>query len=115
QRRVEGRTTGYRRVAEPWRLRIGVGIERGLRVRIAAGPEAGTADFVRIGLARDAVGQPGHAARMQRRAPAGKARDGEIETAPEKMHRAHLAEKAGAEEAEDALDLDQGLPEAADG
>src|SRR5690606_34593251 len=46
---------------------------------------------------RDGIGQVGNAAGMERRAPAGKAGHGKIEAAPEEMHRARLAEEAGAE------------------
>ena len=93
-------------------LGIGVGIERGIIDRAAARPEAGAADFVRIGLAGDRVGQMRHAAGMARRAAAGKARHREIEAAPEEMHRARLAEKAGAELLEHAVGIDQDLQEA---
>ena len=50
-----------------------------------------------VGFARDFVGQGRDAARVQRRLPAGKARHRKVETPPEKMHRADLAEIAGAE------------------
>ena len=54
----------------------------------------------------------GNAAGMARRAAAGKARHREIEAAPEEMHRACLAEKAGAELLEHAIDVDRNLKEA---
>src|SRR5712672_995605 len=56
-----------------------------------------------------------HAAGMARRAAAGKACDRKIETAPEEMHRACLAEEAGAELLEDAVGIDEDLQEAPDG
>ena len=56
QRPVVARTRGYRSVAEAGRLGIGVGIEGSLRKSLVAGPEPGTADFVRIGFAGDGVG-----------------------------------------------------------
>src|ERR1700730_847372 len=53
-----------------------------------------------------------HAAGMARRVPAGKACDREIEAAPEEMHRACLAEEAGAELLEDAVGIDENLQKA---
>src|SRR5688500_8377316 len=52
------------------------------------------------------------AARMGRRAPAGKARYGQIETAPEKMDRAAFAAELRAELLEDAVALLKDAPEA---
>jgi hypothetical protein len=49
---------------------------------------------------------------MKRGAPARKPRHREIETAPEEMNRACLAEKAAAKELEDAIGLDERAPEA---
>src|SRR6185295_12149811 len=63
----------------------------------------------------DRVGQMWHAAGMTRRAAAGEARHREIETAPKEMHRARLAEKAGAELFEDAVAVDEDLQETSDG
>ena len=51
----------------------------------------------------DRVGQMRHTAGMARRATAREARHRQIETAPEEMHRARLAEEAGAELLEDAV------------
>ena len=48
---------------------------------------------------------------MNRRAPPREARHGEIEAAPEEMHRAHFAEKTAAEQLEDAIGLNQRAPE----
>ena len=48
---------------------------------------------------------------MQRSATAGKTGDGEIEAAPKEMHGARLADKAGAEEFEDAIGADERPPE----
>src|SRR5882672_469829 len=63
----------------------------------------------------DRIGQMRHAARMARRATAREARYRQIETAPEEMHRACLAEEAGAELLEDAVGIDEDLQEAPDG
>src|ERR1700723_1518085 len=54
----------------------------------------------------------GYPARMARRTPARKAGHGEIEAAPEEMHRARFAEESGAELLEHAVDVDQDLQEA---
>jgi hypothetical protein len=81
---------GYGRITKTLRLGIGIRIERRLRKSIAAGPEARAADLVRIGFARDRIRQAGHAAGMLRRPASGKARHGEIEAAPEEMHRARF-------------------------
>jgi hypothetical protein len=59
-----------------------------------------------IGFARHIVGQAGDAAGMARRAAAREARHCQIEAAPEEMHRAGLAEKAGAEMLESMIDAD---------
>src|SRR6185503_9937307 len=50
-----------------------------------------------IGLLRDRIRQVRHATGMARSRPPRKACDRQVETAPEKMHRARLAEKAGTE------------------
>src|SRR5207237_1185640 len=59
-------------------------------------------------LASHIVRKPRHASRMRRRAAARKARDGEVERAPEQMYGRDLAEKAGAELPEHPLDLAKG-------
>ena len=110
----ERRVRPHLRRAEARWLRIGIGIERRIIDRAAARPEAGAADFVRIGFAGHRIGQIRHAAGMARRAPAGEARHREIETAPEEMHRARLAEEAGAELLEDAVAVHEDLQEAPD-
>src|SRR6185437_8588032 len=48
---------------------------------------------------------------MRRRRPAGEARHRKIETPPEEVHRARLAEEAAAEELEDAICLNEHAPE----
>src|SRR5262249_47221777 len=101
-----------RSIPTPIRRRIGVGIERRIAHRTAARPEPGARHLMRIGFARDCVGQVGYTARMRRRPSSGKARHGQVETAPEKMHRAHFAEKAGAEITEYVVRREQYAPEA---
>src|SRR6185437_13956551 len=49
---------------------------------------------------------------MRRRFAAGETGDGEVEAAPEEMHRAHLAGEAPAEGGEDARPLHEKAPEA---
>src|SRR5258708_31057609 len=53
-----------------------------------------------------------HAAGMARRAAAGKTRHSEIETAPEKLQRAGLAEEAGAELLEHPIGIEKNLKKA---
>src|SRR5262249_45092454 len=113
ERCVEARRHRPRgRVSEALRLRIGVGVEDGLPEAGVPGPEAGAADLVRVRLARDPVRHVGNAARMRRRGAAGEAGHGEIEAAPEEVHRAALANEAGPEDLEHPVDLDEGKPEA---
>src|SRR5262249_36009255 len=73
----------------------------------AARPEAVADHLVRIRLAHER----GPFAR--RRGAAGEARDGEIEPAPEKTHRAALAEELASTTGEDALRLQHDSPHAA--
>src|SRR5262249_22838492 len=53
-----------------------------------------------------------HAARMRRRLSSRKTRHRQIEAAPEKMYRTHLAEKAGAEMRKYIVRREQDAPEA---
>ena len=66
---------------------------------------------MRVGFARDGIGEVRHAAGMLRGAPSGETRHGEIEAAPEKMDRAALATKFRAEFLEDAVGLQENAPE----
>ena len=95
--------------------RIGVGVERRIIDGTAAGPEAGGADLMRIGLACNGIREAGDAAGVQGRGAAREAGDSQVETAPEQMHRTDLAEKARAEELEHAVDFNQRTPEADQG
>src|SRR5690349_18484772 len=92
-------------LAEARRLGSHVGIEGG-RADAAAGPKADAADFVGIRFTRDGIG-----ARALGSAAAGKARHRMVEAAPEKMHRAGLAQKARAELLENAVHGDEDLAE----
>src|SRR5512138_3731230 len=56
-----------------------------------------------------------HASGMAWRRTAGKARNREVEAAPEEMHRARLAEKTGAELFEHTIAVDEDLLEALHG
>src|SRR5205085_9959538 len=85
-RAVPGRLRANRGTLEArWRWR-GVRVERCLLNRAAARPEAATDHFMRVRLARDAVGL-----RPLRRSPAREARHRQVEAAPEKVDRAALA------------------------
>src|SRR3954452_17134651 len=112
ERWLEAGARRHNPVAEARRLRIGVGVERGAREGVVAGPKTGARELVRIGLARERVRQPRQAAGTGRRRPPRDPRHREVEAAPEEMHRARLAEKTGAEELEDAIGLDERAPEA---
>jgi hypothetical protein len=63
---VEAGVGRYRSVAEPRLCGIGIGIESSVRKRIIARPEPGATDLVRIGFARDCVGQSGYSTGMAR-------------------------------------------------
>src|SRR5580704_2629382 len=73
--------------------RVGVGIERCIVDEASARPEPGAGDLVRIGLAHDSIRQMGYPAGMLRGMAPGEARDGEIETPPEEVNGARLAEE----------------------
>src|SRR5439155_11541105 len=78
---------------------------------VVARPEPGATDFVRIGFARDCVGQPGDPAGMERGPPSGETGDRKVETAPEKMDGTRLAQKTAAEELKHTIDLNERPPE----
>src|SRR5205814_10637538 len=80
------------RIGKAGRLRIGIGIKRGLAKAAIARPKAGAADLVRIGFAIDRIRNI-RVAWRRGRAVAREAGDRAIEAAPEKMHRAHLADE----------------------
>src|SRR5215472_2752814 len=67
---------------------------------------------MRIGFADDGVRQVRHATQMRWRPSSGKAPHGQVEAAPEKMNRAHFAEKAGAEMRKHVMCREQYAPEA---
>src|SRR5205823_6980855 len=77
-----------------------------------AGPEPAAADLMGIGKLHHPVGAVWYAARVLGRRPAGEPADGQIETAPEEMHRTHLAHKTGTKLLHHALHDHQRLPEA---
>src|SRR5437016_10527423 len=95
---VESGVRTDRRFAERGRFGSYIGIEGGLLNIAAAGPKADAAGFVRVGFAGNDV-----RAGTLRSAAAGEARDGEIETAPEKMYRAGLADETRPELIQDAV------------
>src|SRR5262249_48798642 len=68
------------------------------------------AHLVRIGLAGDDVREVRDAARVEWRAPAGETGHRKIEASPKEMHRARLADKAGAKQLEHTIALEQHAP-----
>ena len=68
--------------------------------------------LLRVSFAGHRIGQMWDAAGMRRRRTSGKARDREIETAPEKMHRTAFAAEAGAKLFQDPIGLQKDAPEA---
>src|ERR1700722_13614232 len=115
KRWVKGAPLRDLRVAEASWLWIGVGIEGGTRKRFVSRPKARAAHFVRIGFARDVIGQARHAPWVGRGGSSREPRDGKIEAAPEEVDCARLADKSAAEELEDAVRLHQRAPEAMGG
>ena len=67
---------------------------------------------MRIGFPRNVIGQPRHAARLERGTPVGEVRHREIKAAPEEMDWAALPQEAAAEEFEETINLEEGTPEA---
>src|SRR4051812_636038 len=96
---------------EARRLRIRVRIKKCIADTNRAGPKSGAAHFVRVRLPHDFQRQPRRLVLKRRRTSAREASHCKIETAPEKMHRARLAHKAGAKVLEHSIDLDEHLPE----
>ena len=97
-------------VGEAVRVRIGIGVEESLRP--TTGPEPAAADLVGVGLAGDVVRQVRHAAGMLRGPSPREAGHRQVEATPEEVHRAALADEAGAEGREDPVRLHQHTPEA---
>src|ERR1700687_5887491 len=79
-------------------FRGGVGVERRSLDLTPARPESCADHFMRVSLARDQV-----CSFALRGAPSRKACDAQVETAPKEMHRAVLADEAGAEFPENAV------------
>src|SRR5258708_18780840 len=102
---VEGRRGADRSLLEARWFGRGVGVERRAGEAAAAEPEAATAHLVRVPLARNRLDPL-----ALRPPPAGKARDGEIEAAPEKGHRTRLADEAPPELLADLVRGEQRAP-----
>src|SRR5207237_3117333 len=96
---------------EPRWFRIGVRIKHWCGHGGIARPKTKTTDLLRICFARNLVRKMWHAAGMGRRGPAGKPGDRQIETAPEKMHRAAFTAKARAKFLKHAIRLGEHPPE----
>ena len=103
------------RIRKTSRLRIRVGVVRGVGDRPTASPESAAADLVRVGLARDAIREVRNAARVLRRGPPRETRHGQIERAPEEVHRTALANESRTETLEHAIALHERAPEPRDG
>src|SRR5262245_32304460 len=95
---------------EPIRLWVSVGIEDRYGRGVAARPEPGAADFVRVGFADDKIRGVRHALMFGRASP-GKSRHCQIEAPPEKMNRAALADEPRPEPLHHAVSLRQREPE----
>src|SRR5439155_13042739 len=88
------------------------GVERRLLDRSAPGPPADADAFVRVGFARDAVGEVRDPAGMERRRATREAGAGEIEGPPPEVHRTRLAEESPAEGPEHTLGARENAPAA---
>src|SRR3989440_5545536 len=107
---VESRIRLNFRLCEPRRFWISIGIEDWRRRSRVAGPKTETANFLRVGLARDLVRQMRDSSRMGRGWPPGETRHRQIKTAPEKMHRTALATETRAKFLKDAIALHEHTP-----
>src|SRR5207237_6310756 len=97
-------------LGESFRFRISIGIKNRHRQLIVAGPETQATDLLRVGFTSDRVRQMRYSARMWRRRTAGKPGYSQIETAPEKMHRAAFAAKVRSKFFEHPLALQKHAP-----
>ena len=87
---------------------IGVGVEDTFAV--GAGPVAGAADLVRVGLVHHVRPAVRCAAGMRRSGATREPCHGEIERTPEQVDGTHLADELGTDLLEDPLHLDEGSP-----
>ncbi len=92
------------RLFQAWRLWDGVRVEDRFRHLTVPRPEAVTDDLVRIRLAHE------RRTVARWRGPARKARHGEVEAAPEEMHRADLPVERASGGGEHPFDVDQDPP-----
>src|SRR6478672_7406229 len=107
---VKSTGSGQRRLAVARRFRVGVDIKRCPPISAVTRPEPATAHLVRVGFGHDPTGHVGGDPAGRWCRAAGKARDREVEAAPEEVDRAYLADKARAEHLQDAVGLRQRLP-----
>src|SRR5205085_3707528 len=101
----------YFRIGETIGRWIGVGIEERRGNLVIARPETKTAHFLGVGFARDRVRQMGNATGMRRRRATGKARNREIEAAPEKMDRTAFTAETRTKFLENPISLQKHTPE----
>src|SRR4029079_10704495 len=91
------KATGRRKGSggEAIRRRRGIGIEGWVVDALSARPEAGARAFVRVGIELDRSRHIGHgtARRERRRLATREPRHRQVETSPEEMHRAALADE----------------------
>src|SRR4051812_10249231 len=101
-----------RRYVAARRLRIRVRVERGLCHRRANRPRppARTDAFVRVRLARHAIGQIRNPTRMLRSAPARESRARNVESSPPQMRRTRFPEEASSKFLERAIGANERLP-----
>src|SRR4051794_33685148 len=92
-------------VGEAGRLGVGAGVEGALLA--TAGPEAAAGQLVRVILSQDPDRAVRDAAGVRRGGPAGEPGAGQVHRAPEEVHRAGLANKAGPELPNHALSLQE--------
>src|SRR6185312_17313275 len=104
---VEGRLRLHRRCFEPIRLRSSVGVKSGLSIAAVSRPEPKADDLLRIRLARNCIGS----GPLRSRTP-GEPRHRQIKAAPEKMHRARVAQPSGLELPKHSIRLQKYAPEA---
>src|SRR4051812_33862062 len=99
-------------ILEPHRLWICISIEGRLLLapQTGARPEARARELVRIRLLHHPIGTVRYTSRVLWRGSSREARHRQVETAPEKVHRAHLANEARAKLGEYPLRLSHRAP-----
>src|SRR5262249_33259187 len=99
------------RFCKSWWFGIGVRIKNRRRCRGVTGPKTKAALLLRVCLSRNCIRQMRDPAGMWRSRSAGKARHGQVEAAPEEMHRTAFATKPRSKFLKHPIDLHQNPPE----